>query len=88
MCEYKGYERETYLPQDIETQIPRIGIVINCQKLNVRKGPSSYADALCTINETAEVLIEDMESSNEYYKVCTESGIEGFCNKNFIAIKQ
>jgi hypothetical protein len=32
-------------------------------------------------------MIDEKESTEEFYKVCTAAGIEGFCMKKFIAIQ-
>lgn len=65
-----------------------IGIVSNCKKLNVRKHPSQNAEVLCEIPCDLQVVIEENESTEDFYKVCTFSGIEGFCMKKFIMIDQ
>lgn len=65
-----------------------IGIVTDCLKLRVRKQPNTAAEVLCEIDALSEVQIDEKESTEEFYKVCTEAGIEGFCMKKFIAVKQ
>ena len=63
------------------------GIVAGCKKLNVRKAPSATAPIVCTIPVDTEVEILVDESTDEFYYVCTASGIEGFCMKQYITIE-
>lgn len=66
---------------------PLVGIVINCKNLNVREQPDGEADVLGTIPADSEVLIDESESTSEFYKVCAVSGLEGFCMKKYIAVQ-
>lgn len=63
------------------------GVVTNCAKLNVRVSPLQNGKISCVINESSKVQIDEKESTDEYYKVYTESGIEGYCKKEFITIE-
>lgn len=67
---------------------PIIGIVTDCLKLRVRKQANTTAEVLCEIDALSEVQIDEKESTEEFYKVCTGAGVEGFCMKKFIAVKQ
>lgn len=67
---------------------PVIGVVIeSVSKLNVRKSPNANAPVVCTIKPSSKVVIDEEESTLEFYKVCTEAGVEGFCMKKFIVVK-
>lgn len=63
-----------------------IGVVVKCEKLNVRKEPASDAEVLTTIPKGAELQIDISESTENFYKVCTGAGIEGYCVKDYISI--
>lgn len=60
------------------------GTVVNCSMVNVRKEPKKDAEVVATIKRNSTVVIDQEASSNDFYKVCTASGIEGFCMKEFI----
>lgn len=64
----------------------KTGVVVDCLKLNVREAPNTQADIVCVINASTNLVIDEAESTEEFYKVCTESGAEGFCMKKFIKI--
>jgi len=65
----------------------KIGIVTGCKRLNVREKPTVEAPVVCEIVCQTELMIDEKESTEEFYKVCTAAGIEGFCMKKFIAIQ-
>ena len=69
---------------------PRIkmGVVSGCSKLNVRNHPDKGAVVATIIEEGAEVAIDMNRKYDEWYSVCTASGIEGYCMKEYITIQQ
>lgn len=67
---------------------PITGVVANCFSLNVRTGPSKDSDVICEILSKSEVEIDESESSEDFYKICTASGVEGFCMKKFIEVRE
>ena len=72
---------------DIEAKPePKIGSVVDCIMLNVRKEPSIESEVLCEISWSTELMVYEDESTDEFYKICTASGIEGYCMKKFISI--
>lgn len=65
------------------------GVVSGCDKLNVRAKDSKESEALCIVDRDT-VLKVDLsvdDSANEFYKIVTPSGVEGYCMKKFITIK-
>lgn len=68
-----------------------IGMVTNCSKLNVRKGPSKKTDSIKVLEEGTLVFIDERKSSSEFYRVSIENGnnsINGYCMKKFIEIQE
>ena len=65
-----------------------IGVVKECAKLNVRTHPSMLASIVTEIKAGTKVVIDEIESTEDFYKVCTEAGVDGFCVKKFIAVEQ
>lgn len=72
-----------------ETKVAEVvtGVVDGCTKLNVREEPSLFAEIVCQLDKGAEVVIDDAESTDDFYRVYTASGMEGFCLKKFITLK-
>ena len=60
------------------------GVVDDCARLNVRVAPYASANAICTIAAGAEVTINVDESTDEWFSICTASGINGYCMKRYI----
>lgn len=73
----------------IEKTEPEIrkAIVCNCKKLNVRENPKPKANVIMIINEDDEVMVYTDDSVGNYYSIRTESGVEGYCVKDYIKMK-
>lgn len=65
----------------------KIGVVADCITLNVRKEPDINSEVICSIPCLTEVVIDDSESTKDFYKVCTPAGIEGFCMVKFVKVR-
>lgn len=83
--------QETEVIQDniaeIKANTAKVGIVAGCSKLNIREEPKTDSAIISEISCQAEVIIEEAESTEDFYKVCTSFGVEGFCMKKYIVIK-
>lgn len=64
------------------------GIVSGCKRLNVRKAPAVYGEIVCEVTEGTTLMIDPSESTDDWYRVCTEAGVEGYCMKNFVTINK
>lgn len=60
------------------------GVVVKCEKLNVRKSPSLNAEKICVINAGTEVTISSKEGGRDFYAVTLPDGTKGFCMKKYI----
>lgn len=65
-----------------------VGIVSGCETMNIRSEPNLVSEVLCVLQNGSEVMIEEDMPLTNYYKVCTASGIEGYCMKTFIEFKE
>ena len=64
-----------------------VGIVSGCARLRVRKTPSPNAPVLTEIVKGSEVAIDESKSTVYFYAVVTDSGVEGFCMKEYIQVR-
>lgn len=64
----------------------KAGVVANCDRLNMRKEPSADSEILTVLDRDAKVVVEII-SDDTFYKVCAASGLEGYCMKNYIAVR-
>ena len=62
------------------------GVVVDCSKLNMRFEPSSDSEIMCTLIRGTEVVIDEAESTDEFYAVCTPAGMEGYCMRKYIEV--
>lgn len=64
------------------------GVVVGCEKLYVREKPGKEFNHVTIISKGTEVQVDKIESTTEdFYKVVTSMGFEGYCMKKFISIK-
>ena len=78
--------KNTDITPEPEVTDPMIGTVVDCLRLNVRMKPRTDADVVCIIECDSKVVIDEENSTKNFYKICTEIGIEGYCMKQFIKI--
>ena len=65
-------------------------MLIDCEKLNVRKEPSKTAEVVCVMDEDTEFTVCLEESTKDFFKVYTSVNdvlYEGYCVKEYIYIK-
>lgn len=62
------------------------GVVSGCDQLYVRAEASTKSEALGIIKRDDVLTIYEEESTDDFYSICTETGLTGFCMKKFISI--
>ena len=67
-------------------EVTKNGVVTDCAKLNVRAEPSVDAEVVCVISAATELLVDEAESTEDFYKICTAAGVEGYCMRKFITV--
>lgn len=73
----KDYE---YTSEDMNYDIG----IVKC-RLNLRENPSKESNVLYILKKDSSVEI--LEEVDEWFKVVTESGIEGYCMRDFIDVE-
>lgn len=69
-------------------EVTMIGVVTGCNQLYVRKEANKESDPLCILEGNSEVKVDLNDSTSEdFYKVRTSTGVEGYCMKKYITIK-
>lgn len=64
------------------------GVVVGCNSLNVRAMPDRKADVISIIMCDDEVQVNVTDNYDEWYHVFTATGLDGFCMKKYIAVKE
>ena len=82
-----NFETEPTITDQTEFKVESydIGVVTGCAKLRVRSEPRFGINVVCEIEKGTRVMIDRSKSTLDYYKIYTESGVEGFCVKDYIA---
>lgn len=70
----------------MKTEDMLIGVV-NCLRLHIHSEPDLESEIVCKIRYLSEVIIDLDNSTEEFYKICTAIGAEGFCQKELVTIK-
>ena len=63
-----------------------VGYVTGCEKLNIRKDPYIKSDIVCVVSEKDVLLVDQNKSTNEWYRVYTETGFDGYCMKRYVTV--
>ena len=83
-------EEETAVEPEVKPEPVKVktilGVVVDCTKLRVRKLPNANATILTEIKNGTEVVIDEAQSTVEFFKV-TAGTVEGYCMKKFIRVK-
>lgn len=61
--------------------------VVGCEKLYVRSDATVDSEPVGVITRDSKVFVYEDESTDEFYKVCTATGLEGYCMKKFISVQ-
>lgn len=61
--------------------------VANCLKLHIHTEPNLESEIVCKMRYLTEVLIDEENSTEDFYKVYTAIGAEGFCLKDHITLR-
>lgn len=73
-------------PPTDSTPEPVYGVVVGCKALNVREETDVNSVKICVL--PAGTKVEIMASASaEWFHVCTEAGLEGYCLSEFISIE-
>ena len=80
------YEEENNDKDITSINTTDFGEVTDCLKLNVRSCPSNASEIVAVIPVKTIVLVDVVNSIEDWYKVYLVEGIEGFCMKKYIRL--
>ena len=84
VSEVADEKKEVVTPK---TETVVYGTVVNCKNLNIRKRPTQKSDAIRIIEVDSMVQVDKSKSTADFYKVCTATGAEGYCMKQYVKIQ-
>ena len=70
---------------NVEAQTKSAYGIVNCSKLNVRKGPSKNTDSLCVVEIGSKLEVEPF--NEEWIKATTAEGVSGYCMLEFVDVE-
>lgn len=76
-----------FVKETVETvAIPDMikGIVVDCERLNVRAEPSINGEVICVLDAQSEIKMDTGKSTEEWFYIHSAVGAEGYCMKKFI----
>ena len=62
--------------------------VVTCLRLHIHTEPNVDSEVVCKIRYLTEVEIDLNSSTDDFYKVYTETGAEGYCKKGEVTLKK
>lgn len=75
--------------EEVVNEAPKaVGHISNCEKLNIRTEPNANGEVVTILPVGTELSIDLSESNDEWYKICTLHGIEGYCMKKFVYVRE
>lgn len=61
--------------------------IVNCIRLHIHAEPNLESEIVCKVRYLTEVEIDLEESTEDFYKIYTAIGAEGYCEKDLLTIK-
>jgi hypothetical protein len=62
--------------------------VVDSVRLHILSEPRSDADVVCKVRYLTELKIVDERFVDDYMKVCTATGAEGYCDRRLVKIRK
>lgn len=69
----------------MKTEDMLIGVA-NCLRLHIHSEPNPDSEIVCKVRYSTELAIDQDNSTEDFYKVYTAIGAEGFCQKELVTI--
>lgn len=72
----------------MQTTCTKTGVVVNCLWAPIHEKSNNQSDLVCQISCLSEVTVLLNKTIDEFYFVQTPSGDEGYCLKEYIALRR
>lgn len=59
--------------------------VVNCLRLSVYSEPKDNSEVICKLRYLTDVVVDLGQSTEDFYKIYTAIGAEGFCQRELIS---
>lgn len=61
---------------------------VNCLRLHILSEPRADSTVVCKLRYLTEVRVDLDDSTDDFYKIYTAIGAEGYCQKNLLTVKK
>ena len=82
----KAVRSEEVFEEHKEREI--VDAIVKCIRLNVREEPNLNSKKIGELVTGDEIAIDLSKSTDLWYKVFTSFGLDGYCAKDFVEVKQ
>lgn len=72
----------------MRTSTTKSGVVVNCLWAPVHKYPRNDSEIICELNALSEIVVDPKSSIGDFYYVHVPSGDEGYCLKEYVAVRR
>ena len=72
----------------MRTSATKSGVIVNCLWAPIHEKPRNDSDEICEITALSEVLVFPEQSKGDFYLVRIPSGDEGYCLKEYVAVRR
>lgn len=64
------------------------GVVTDCLRVAVYKEPRANSGIVKVVTALTRVTVDLEKSTDDFYRISTSKGIQGYCMKKFIAVRR
>lgn len=64
------------------------GVIVDCLWAPVHEKPRDDSEIICELNALSEVLVFPEQTIGDFYFIHIPSGDEGYCFKDYVAIRR
>lgn len=64
------------------------GIVTDCLRAAIYKEPRANSKVVKVVTLLTKVTVDMEQSTDDFYRISTSKGVQGYCMKKFIAVHQ
>lgn len=72
----------------MRTSTTKSGVIVNCLWAPVHKYPRNDSESICELNALSEIVVYPEKTVGDFYYVHIPSGDEGYCFKEYIAVRR
>jgi hypothetical protein len=82
------FEEPAITIEEVQAPAYAVGVVANCNSLNVREHPDRKAKVIDVLRAGTEVQVDVDSKLDVWVHVYTVTGLDGFCMKEYIDMKE